>query len=946
MSTSDYKHTLNLPKTSFPMRADLVHREAQFQKQWDAMDLYGKIRAARAAAGRSGRRFLLHDGPPYVTGELHIGTGLNKILKDVVVRYKTMRGLDSPYVPGWDCHGLPTEHKVLQELGPEAHTMPKIEIRQLCRKYALKNKDIQLKQFKMLGVLGDWEHPYLTLDPKYEASEMEVFRDLVANGCVVRRLMPIHWCLSCQTALADAELEYDDEPSPSIYVKFHMIDSVKDLFPAIGDEPVSMLIWTTTPWTLPANLAIALHPKFEYAAVRYQDPHTNQTEVIVLAHEMVADVMKACRVKDYEPLGKVTGQKLEHKRYRHCFEDRACPVVLAEYVTLEDGTGCVHTAPGHGVEDYGTGLQYGLEAYSPVGADGAFTEQVGQFAGQNVFDANPKITEQLRQQGDLLFVSEFTHSYPHCWRCKRPVIFRATHQWFISLGQNDLRGKMLEQIRNVRWFPDWGQIRIESMVGEAPDWCISRQKCWGVPIPAFYCKGCGEAILSRETAEAARQLFAQHGTDAWFTRSAAEILPPGFACPHCGGTEFDKESDILDVWFDSGTSHRGVMANTAGLGYPADLYLEGTDQHRGWFQKSLLTAVGSSGSAPFRAVLTHGFVVDEKGEKMSKSRGNFISVADALKEFGGDIQRLWVTSIDYRRDINTSSEIIGKIAEAYRRIRNTFRYLLANLSDYDPRQHAVPRERMLEIDRWALAKAHRVIDGVLQAYEDYQFHRVYHLVHDFCTVELSAFYLDVLKDRMYTFAPNSVERRSGQTAMYEILLALTRLLAPVLVHTTEEVWGHVRHHAGGEESIHLTLMPEVNPSYFDEELERRWDELELVRTDAAREIEKLRAAKTLGSSLEASVELSTDDPELLKLLRAYESQLPTLFIVSEARVKEGQDAAAPKGELLSALGIRVTRSQHPKCARCWNLRPSVGQDAAHPTICDRCVVVVRQLERA
>jgi len=944
MSAIDYKKTLNLPKTKFPMKAGLVRREPQFQKFWDDIGLYERIRAARSSARAAGKRFLLHDGPPYVTGELHIGTGLNKILKDVVVRYKTMRGFDAPYVPGWDCHGLPTEHKVLQELGPKAHDTPKIEIRRLCREYALKNQALQLKQFKMLGVLADWQHPYLTLDKQYEASEMAVLGELIERGCVVRRLKPIHWCLSCETALAEAELEYDDVPSPSIYVKFRLGDSVRDLFPAMGDEPASLLIWTTTPWTLPANLAIALHPKFEYAAVRYDDPHTGRTETVVLAHEMVGQVMKACRVEHYEHLGKVPGQQIAHRRYRHCFDDRDCPVVLAEYVTLEDGTGCVHTAPGHGEEDYHTGLEYGLDAYSPVAADGTFTQDAGQFAGQNVFESNPKITEQLRAQGDLLFAAQFTHSYPHCWRCKQPVIFRATRQWFISLDSNDLRGRMLQQVRKVQWFPQWGQVRIESMVGEAPDWCISRQKCWGVPIPAFYCKACGEVAISRQTADAARELLAREGSDAWFTRSAAEILPDDFRCAKCGGADFEKETDILDVWFDSGTSHRGVMTDTEGLGYPADLYLEGTDQHRGWFQKSLLTAVGSaSGCAPFRAVLTHGFVVDERGEKMSKSRGNFISVEDALKEFGGDIQRLWVTSIDYRRDINTSREIIRRIAESYRRIRNTFRYLLANLSDYDPRQHAVPRDEMLEIDRWALAKTHRLIDAVLRAYDEYQFHRVYHLVHDFCAVEMSAFYLDILKDRMYTFAPGGRQRRSGQTAMNDILLALTRLLAPVLVHTAEEVWTHVKERETGEQSIHLTLMPEVNPNWFDEELEQRWDQLEQVRTDVARELEKLRASKTVGSSLEATVELWADDPELLALLKQYEAELPTIFIVSEASVKEGQCPAAARGELLPALGICVARSTDQKCARCWNFRPSVGSIAEHPTLCDRCAAVLAEI---
>lgn len=943
MSKHDYKDTLNLPKTSFPMKADLVRREPEIQRMWDEMNLYAKIRAARSQARKAGRRFLLHDGPPYVTGELHIGTGLNKILKDVVVRFKTMSDYDAPFVPGWDCHGLPIEHKVLQELGPKAHDLSELEIRHLCRQYALKNKDIQLQQFKRLGILGDWKHPYLTLAPEYEAGEMEVLRDLVAQGYVVRRRMPIHWCLSCQTALADAELEYDDEPSPSIYVKYPLLDSLADLLPIPADAEASVLIWTTTPWTLPANMAIAVHPKAMYAAVRYRDPHSGKSEILLLAEPLVHAVMKTCGVSHFNLLGKTLGATLENRRYRHVLNDQPCPIVLADYVTLEDGTGCVHTAPGHGLEDYQTGLAYHLEVFSPVGHDGRFTDQVPLFAGQNVFEANPLITAHLANKGHLLFETRFTHSYPHCWRCKQPVIFRATHQWFISLDHNNLRQRMLEEIRRVQWYPDWGRIRIESMVSEAPDWCISRQKCWGVPIPAFYCKTCGQVILSAQTVEAARQVVLREGTDGWFTHSAAEILPPGFTCKQCGGHDFDKENDILDVWFDSGTSHRAVMSNTEGLGYPADLYLEGTDQHRGWFQKSLLTAVASNGTTPFLAVLTHGFVVDDKGEKMSKSRGNFISVADALKEFGSDIQRLWVTSIDYRRDINTSRDIISKMAESYRRIRNTFRYLLANLCDFDPQRHSVPLHKMLEIDRWALARTHRLIQSVLQAYDEFQLHRVYHLTHEFCTVHMSAFYLDILKDRMYTFAPDSLERRSGQTAMFEILHALTRLLAPVLVHTTEEVWTHIRTLAGGPESVHLTLMPEVNPQYFDEALEQRWNELENVRTDVARELEKLRAAKTIGSSLEAAVELATDDQALAELLRSYETQLPTIFIVSEVVLRDGISDGAPRGQLLPALAIRVQRSEHPKCVRCWNLRPSVGQDAEHPGLCDRCLSVLKQM---
>jgi isoleucyl-tRNA synthetase len=933
----NYRKTVNLPKTSFPMKANLLQREPEFQRRWRDMDLYHTIRKARKGCPK----YTLHDGPPYASGDLHIGTGMNKILKDMVVRARTMTGHDAPYVPGWDCHGLPIEHQVLQALGPTALDTPTPEVRKRCRKFAEKHMKSHIRQFQQLGVLGDFENPYMTLSHTYERAVIEMLADLVGAGYVYKRLKPIHWCYETRTALAEAELEYEDISSPSVIVKFAAESSLRDLFPSLGDEPVSLLIWTTTPWTLPANLAIAVAEKAEYVAVRYHDPHTDLTETIVLAEDLVDVVMGRCGVERFERLERCKGGDLEGRTYRHFLNGKICPVVLASYVSLEDGTGCVHTAPGHGREDYETGLAYGLDILSPVDEAGCLTEEAGEFAGLHVFDADPKIVARLRELGVLLMSEEITHSYPHCWRSKKPVIFRATEQWFVSVDHNGLRQAMLDAIQQVNWIPDWGQGRITAMVSERPDWCISRQRSWGIPIPAFYCTACGASLMTRDSLLLVADLFGREGSDAWFQTDPCDILADGTACESCGGTAFRKETDILDVWFESGSSHRAVLKTTPGLEWPADLYLEGTDQHRGWFQLSMLPAVATDGAPPFREVLTHGFVVDEKGEKMSKSLGNFISVADALGEFGAEMQRLWTASVDYRTDIQASREIIQRLNEPYRRYRNTFRYLLGNLSDFDPNRDAVDVGDVHEIDRLMLSRTQQLIADVRRSYEEHQFYRVFQRTYGFCTVDLSSFYLDVIKDRLYCEAADAPTRRSAQTVMDAILNALTRLLAPILVHTCEDVWDAMPHREDLP-SVHLAMFPEARTEWIDEALEAKWDSLLSVRDEACRELEKLRAAKEIGSALDARVTLYAEG-DLLQLLAANAALLPETFICSEVDVVEGTSDEAVAAAGMDGLAVAVEPSTRHKCVRCWRLLPSVGADAEHPELCGRCAGVVRAL---
>ena len=929
MSTVDYKKTVNLPQTAFPMKADLPRREPEMLALWEKDNLYAQIQAARKDAPL----FVLHDGPPYANGAVHIGTALNKTLKDIVVKYKTMAGFRAPYVPGWDCHGLPIELKVLRELEKDAGGLSPAEIRKRCRAYAEKYVGVQREQFKRLGVFGEWAKPYLTMTPEYESGIVSAFFEMQQKGYIYHGLKPVHWCINDRTALAEAEIEYAQKQSPSIYVKFPAKFRDKPT-----DAPTFVLIWTTTPWTLPANLAIAIHEKFDYVFVKVPSG-----EIWVLAEGRMLPLMAQLGLEGkYTIVRKVRGEHLVNEGLvpRHPFAERDSPLVLADYVTLDTGTGCVHTAPGHGIEDYATGQRYNLQptAYSPVDDAGRFTADVPLFAGQKIFEANEKITEHLRAAGNLVLRENITHDYPHCWRCKKPVVFRATEQWFINVDHAQLRQRALEQIGKVNWIPDWGRNRIVGMVEQRPDWCVSRQRTWGVPIPVISCGACGHQFT--EAAAQLTRLVEQHGVDVWFEKSANELLP-NTTCPRCRrATELKKETDILDVWFESGVSHRSVVKKRAEFAgsFPADLYLEGSDQHRGWFQSSLLTAVATDGGAPFRTVLTHGFIVDADREKISKSKqgaGGYDKPQTSeayIKQYGADIVRLWVASQDFRNDVVVSDERISKVSETYRAIRNTLRYLLSNLYDFNPDANRVAREAMTEVDRWAMSRLAGAVAAARAAYDAYEFHKVYHTLNAFCTVDLSAFYLDILKDRMYIAAPHSPERRSSQSAFYEIASALAKLLAPLAPFTAEEGW---RHWPDGAEkkrfpSVHIALLPQLGDP--DAALEAKWKKLMEVRRVATLELEKARASKLIGSSIEARVNLGASG-ETLAFLRANEPLLPLALKVSQVSV----------AETAGGLTVAVAHANGKKCARCWNWRETVGAHAAHPDLCEPCTAVVQSL---
>ena len=747
----DYKQTLNLPKTAFPMKGNLVKKEPEILERWEKEKLYETIREV----SKDRPQYMLHDGPPYANGNIHMGTAFNKVLKDIILKSKQMAGFDVPYVPGWDCHGLPIEHKVDGELGEKKREMTQAEIRGHCRRYAEKYVDIQRAEFKRLGVLGEWDRPYLTMNYPYEATIVREFGKFALNGSLVRSKKPIYWCTSCKTALAEAEVEYDEHTSPSIFVKFPMIS---DLDPVFKGKQVSVVIWTTTPWTLPANLAIALHPDFSYVAVE-----TAENEVMILAEGLLNECMETFGIASYKILKTFHASKLENLEARHPIYDRPSVIVLAPYVTLESGTGCVHTAPGHGREDYETGLKYGLEVYSPVDDAGRFTLDVEHFSGMEVFEANRAVIDKLTSLGALVKEQKITHEYPHCWRCKKPVIFRSTEQWFISMDKTGLRDAALNAINEVSWIPSWGRDRIYSMIANRPDWCISRQRSWGVPITVFFCRKCGEVVINQEIIDHVAEMVEASGADIWFTASEEELLPENTTCPACGEKGFEKETDILDVWFDSGVSYAAVMENRPYLNSPADLYLEGSDQHRGWFHSSLLCSVGTRNQAPYRNVLTHGFVVDGKGKAMHKSAGNVIPPESLIKSYGAEILRLWVAGEDYRDNIRLSKEILQRLTDAYRRIRNTCRYLLGNLEDYDPETDAVPYEQMDELDQWALHQLQGLSDRIKNAYEGFEFHLVYHHLHNFCVLDLSSFYLDIIKDRLY--ASPKPPRRDGPPSL-------------------------------------------------------------------------------------------------------------------------------------------------------------------------------------
>lgn len=909
--SAGYKDTILLPKTEFPQQANLVKMEPLLRERWEKQDLYGRIRKARQ--GRPKR--VLHDGPPYANGDVHVGTGQNKILKDMVVKYWTMRGFDSPYVPGWDCHGLPIEHKVVKELGEKAKTTSKSEIRRLCREFATKWIDIQRRQFKSLGVLGDWERPYLTLSPDYEVGIVEVFEDLWKKGHVTRRKKSITWCIFDRTALAEAELEYKTRTDLSIYAAF-----------AVAGRPdEDLLVWTTTPWTLPGNVAVAVHPTVDYVRVK-RGARTGW-----LAKPLYEKRRESLKLGDVVEERK--GSDLCALKYAHPLFGRECPVVGAEYVTVEDGTGLVHTAPGHGAEDYETGLRYKLPILSPVDEGGFFTEEAGEWKGQRVFDANAKIVDWLRARGTLVLDQAFEHEYPCCWRCKNPVIFRATEQWFISVDANDGRKRALDEVRKTRWVPAWGETRLASMLEQRPDWCVSRQRTWGVPIPAFYCTSCGREHLSEASFAAVKKLFAERGADAWFSTEPKDYLPPAVKCP-CGGASFRPEQDIFDVWFESGCSHRGVLMKHPDLTFPAEAYLEGTDQHRGWFQVSLLASLLSNGSRPFNTVITHGFLVDARtGDKLSKS-GFLIPADEVVSKIGADLLRLWIASIDFTDDLPMSWEILKEKAEPYKKIRNTLRWLLGATSDYEPSK---PPPRLEPVDEWARAELARVVREVTDAYDRTEFFRAMKALNDFCVVTLSATYFDILKDRLYTLKRDDPPRRSAQFVLREILAALLRMYAPVLVHTCEEAWGYLP--GSKEESVHVALWPEVRESAEQAEVRGRFERLLAVRGAVNKSLEKLRAAGTIGKSLEARVHLHAAKPETAAALRGLD--LEEFFMVSEVLLVNAPPGGATEWPELPGLFVSVERSPHPKCARCWNLRATVGSDNAHLDLCGRCVKAIK-----
>ncbi len=918
----DYKATLNLPKTSFPMKANLPVKEPEILKRWEEERIYEKLRGI----ARRRTKYILHDGPPYANGHIHMGTALNKILKDIIIKSKNMMGYNAEYVPGWDCHGLPIEHQVDKELGEKKSSYSIVEKRKLCRTFASRFVDIQREEFKRLGVMGEWDHPYLTMSYDYEATIAREFGKFAGNGSVYLGKKPVYWCASCVTALAEAEVEYEEHRSPSIAVKFPVLSDFGERIPALKGKKVFVLIWTTTPWTIPANLALALHPDYTYVAAEVDG------EVWILAEALVEEVMAKSKKKNYTILAKFPGREVEGLKCRHPFLDRESVLILAGYITLDTGTGVVHTAPGHGQEDYESGLEYNIPIYSPVDDFGRFTPNVEFFAGQFVFDANDAVIKKLSEVGALLYSEPYVHPYPNCWRCKNPIIFRATEQWFISMEKTGLRQKALKAIDQVAWIPKWGRERIYGMVENRPDWCISRQRTWGVPIIAFTCRKCGEILLDEPVIMYVADLFEKEGADAWFLLSEKELLPPGTKCAKCRGTDFEKETDILDVWFDSGVSYAAVCEKRPNLKSPADMYLEGSDQHRGWFHSSLLASVGTRGHAPFESVLTHGFVVDGEGRKMSKSLSNTIAPEEVIEKYGAEILRLWVAAEDYREDIRISGEILTRLSEAYRRIRNTCRFLLGNLYDFDPRKDAVADEQLLELDRWILMRLQNLISRLKQAYADYEFHIAFHSLHNFCAVDLSSLYLDILKDRLYVSPPASRKRRAAQTALFKILDTLAGLMAPILSFTAEEVWGHIPGAQQRAESIHLTLFPEAETRYFNEDLQKRWDLLLQVRGEVSKALETARKGKQIGNSLEAAVVLYAPD-KLRSFLQENTAQLKDLFIVSQVELVSAPPAGAFASTEVAGLQVLTRRADGEKCERCWMYDPGVGEPEH---VCPRC----------
>ncbi|HHZ05743.1 MAG TPA: isoleucine--tRNA ligase [Clostridiales bacterium] len=920
--SQDYNSTLNLPKTDFPMRAGLPKSEPVMLKHWEEEKVYEKLMEKNEGKPL----FVLHDGPPYANGNIHLGHALNKTLKDFIVRYKNMTGFKAPFVPGWDTHGLPTELKARKEAGvSNSTTISDVELRKICRDFALGYLNDQREQFKRLGGIGEWDNPYITLLKEFEATQIEIFAEMACKGYIYKGLKPVYWCPDCKTALAEAEIEYAEDPCHSIYVKFNVTDDLGK-FSAMGIDPskVNFVIWTTTTWTLPGNVAICVGPNFEYSIIK------SGAEYYVMASELYKNAMADADITEYEVVATIKGSELEYMKTAHPFMDRTSVVIVGDHVTLESGTGCVHTAPGHGVEDFEVCRNYPeIPIIVPVDADGKLTADAGQFEGLTTDQANKPIAEHLEKIGALFALKKIIHQYPHCWRCKKPVLFRATDQWFCSV--DDFKDAAIEAIKTVKWIPGWGQDRITSMVRERRDWCISRQRKWGVPIPIFFCKDCGEPYIDRDAMMAVADLFRKEGSDAWFEKTAAEILPQNTKCKKCGSTNFDKEKDIMDVWFDSGSSHAAVLEERPYLQRPADLYLEGADQYRGWFQSSLLTSVATNGKSPYKAVLTHGWVVDGDGKKMSKSLGNGIDPVDVINEYGADVLRLWVASSDYHVDVRISKNILKQLSESYRKIRNTARYILGNLNDFNPDTDSVQLEELYPIDRWAVSKLNDLIDTVSTGYDAYEFHRVYHSIHNFCVVDMSNFYLDVLKDRLYTEKADSQARRAAQTTIYIILDAMTRMISPILAYTSDEIWKFMPHCSDSDPTCVLfNDMPNHIDIDITKEFTETWDRIHMLRDIVKKSIETAVKEKTVRTSLEAKLTLSCDGEEY-DFIKSVEDELKTAFIVSDVKIVKGG----------STLTVLVEKAEGEKCERCWVHSETVGKNSDHPTLCARCAGILK-----
>ncbi len=929
--SKDYNNTLNLPTTDFSMRAGLPKKEPEILKEWQTKHLYEKLMEKNEGKPL----YVLHDGPPYANGDIHLGHALNKTLKDFVVRYKNMSGYKSPFIPGWDTHGLPTELKARAKVGAQkASSLSDIELRKICHDFANGYVNDQRDQFKRLGILAQWDKPYITFLKEFEAKQIEVFSEMACNGHIYKGLKPVYWCPECRTALAEAEIEYSEDKCYSIYVKFQVSKDSKNILKDIPLDKTYFVIWTTTTWTLPGNVAICVGPNFNYCLIK------SDNEYYIMAEELYKNSMNVANKENFEVIKTFKGSDLEYIKVKHPFLDRESLVIVGDHVTLESGTGCVHTAPGHGVEDFDVCKNYPeIPIIVPVDASGKLTAEAGDmFAGLTTDEANKEITKYLEQNGYLFAINKIVHQYPHCWRCKKPVLFRATEQWFCSI--DDFKDKAIEAIKGVEWIPNWGEDRITSMVKDRKDWCISRQRKWGVPIPIFFCKECGEPLIDKKAMMVVSKLFKNEGSDAWFVKSADEILPSDIKCKKCGASSFEKEKDIMDVWFDSGTSHAAVCQERSDLSWPADLYLEGADQYRGWFQSSLLTAIATNGKAPYKSVVTHGWVVDGEGHKQSKSLGNGISPDEIINKYGADILRLWVASSDYHSDVRISNDILKQLSESYRKIRNTARYILGNLYDFDPKEDMVKMDDLLPIDKWALSKLDELNNKVRIAYDNFEFHQVYHRIYNFCVVDMSNFYLDILKDRLYVENANSKSRRAAQTTIYMILDAMTRLVSPILAFTSEEIWQAMRHGENDDSrSVLFNNMPSLTGIIVDGSFKEYWDKIHLLRDEVQKSLELARKNKVIGSSLDAKVTLYCENNEIFNFIKSSEKDLKTIFIVSKVQVKSG-GLGEIKSDQFNGVSITITHASGNKCERCWVYSDTVGQNTKHDSLCDRCVKIL------